>query len=63
MNVWRSRGAGRRQPTLGLRDVSLVLPDADALAAAVDRLTGIQQVGEQAFATEDPWGNQLTLSV
>lgn len=63
MNVWRSRGAGRRQPTLGLRDVSLVLPDADALAAAVDRITGIQQVGEQAFATEDPWGNQLTLSV
>jgi catechol 2,3-dioxygenase len=62
MNVWRSRGAGRRQPTLGLRDVALVLPDADALAAAVDRLNGVHQIGEQAFATEDPWGNQISLS-
>lgn len=62
MNVWRSRGAGRRQPTLGLRDVSLVLPDADSLAAAVDRLTEIQQIGERTFVTEDPWGNQISLS-
>ncbi len=62
MNVWRSRGAGRRQPTLGLRDVALVLPDADSLAAAVDRLAEIQQIGERTFVTEDPWGNQISLS-
>ena len=62
MNVWRSRGAGRRQPTLGLRDLSLVLPNHENLATAVERLKGIQQVGENSFAVEDPWGNQITLS-
>ena len=63
MNIWKSRGAGRRQPTLGLRDVSLVLPDAASLASAVDRLSDIRQLSDKSFATEDPWGNQVTLSV
>ena len=63
MNIWKSRGAGRRQPTLGLRDVSLVLPDAESLASAVDRLSDIRQLSDKSFTTEDPWGNQVTLSV
>lgn len=63
MNVWKSRGAGRRQPSLGLRDVSLVLPDSESLGSAIDRLKGISQVDDQVFATEDPWGNQITLSL
>lgn len=63
MNTWKSRGAGKRQPTLGLRDVALVLPDGSSLEAAVSRLSGVRQVAENAFAAEDPWGNQLTLSV
>ncbi len=63
MNVWKSRGAGRRQPSLGLRDVSLVLPDSETLGNAIDRLKGIRQVDDQVYATEDPWGNQITLSL
>lgn len=65
MNVWRSRGAGLRQPTLGLRDVSILLPDADSLGEVQERLTfakvEIRNDG-QAIKLDDPWGNQVSLS-
>jgi catechol 2,3-dioxygenase len=65
MNIWRSRGAGLRQPTLGLRDVSIVLPDADALGQVQERLTSarvaIRHDGE-TIRLDDPWGNQVSLT-
>jgi len=66
MNIWRSRGAGLRQPTLGLRDVSILLPDTDALGTVTERLehtkVAIRNDGE-TIHLDDPWGNQVSLSV
>lgn len=65
MNIWRSRGAGLRQPTLGLRDVSILLPDADTFGAAEERLISskvqIRHDG-QTIHLDDPWGNQVSLT-
>ncbi|WP_246030964.1 VOC family protein [Rhodoluna limnophila] len=64
MNIWRSRGAGLRQPTLGLRDVSILLPDTDALGAVEERLkaTTVQiRHDGQTIHLDDPWGNQVSL--
>ena len=65
MNIWRSRGAGRRQQTLGLGDVSIVLPDSDSFGLTLDRLKHAEvmpKVNEEGFASfDDPWGNQVTL--
>ena len=65
MNIWKSRGAGFRQPTLGLRDVAIRLPDLDSLGAAEDRLKAakvqIRHDGE-VIRLDDPWGNQVSLS-
>lgn len=64
MNIWRSRGAGRRQPTLGLRDLSLVLPNDQVFGAAVERLSksDVRQLETNLVLVEDPWGNQVSLS-
>lgn len=64
MNVWRSRGAGRRQPTLGLGLVDIVLPSADAVGALTERMrhhgTDIADDGS-AVALDDPWGNRIRI--
>ncbi|RIX31312.1 VOC family protein [Amnibacterium setariae] len=66
MNTWRSRGAGPRTPALGLGQVTLRLPDADAIGALGDRLrvarVPVQDDGrEVVFA--DPWGNVVRAAV
>ena len=64
MNIWRSRGAGRRQQALGLGDVSLVLGDEGPFLALKDRLefqkVAYRDDGEK-LQLEDPWGNQVTI--
>lgn len=64
MNVWRSRGAGRRQPTLGLGLVDIVLPTSDDVGALTERMrhhgTDIAHDGS-AVAVEDPWGNRIRI--
>jgi catechol 2,3-dioxygenase len=65
MNVWRSRGAGLRQPTLGLRDVSIILPNTDDLGTIAERLTHAKvevRNDGQIIRLDDPWGNQVSLS-
>ena len=64
MNIWRSRGAGRRQPTLGLGDVRIELGSQDAL----DELGGLLKTSKTQYANDgksivifDPWGNQLSI--
>jgi catechol 2,3-dioxygenase len=62
MNTWESRGAGPRTPALGLGQVSLRLPDRDALGALADRLRtagiSVRDDGrELVFA--DPWRNTV----
>lgn len=64
MNIWRSRGAGRRQQTLGLGDVSLLLGSDQEL----DRvLSGLKETKKEfafdgkTLSLQDPWGNQVSI--
>ncbi|MFM2353305.1 MAG: hypothetical protein RLZZ608_711, partial [Actinomycetota bacterium] len=65
MNVWRSSGAGRRMPTLGLGQVDLVLPNADELGATAERLqhhgVAVRNDG-RTLELDDPWGTLLRLT-
>lgn len=64
MNVWNSRGAGRRQPTLGLGQVGIVVPSADDLGAVTERMThyGLPARDDgRVVSVDDPWGNVLHL--
>jgi catechol 2,3-dioxygenase len=64
MNVWNSAGAGRRQQTLGLGQVEIVLPDADELAATDARLRhhGLQTADDgRSVTVSDPWDNTIVL--
>ena len=65
MNVWNSRGAGRRADTLGLGRVEITVPDADALGAARQRLTarGVAVADDgRSIRFDDPWANAITLT-
>ncbi|QTX06183.1 VOC family protein [Agromyces archimandritae] len=60
MNVWNSRGAGRRQPTLGLGKVEIVVPGADDLGALAERMAhhGVRGRDDgRTLAFDDPWAN------
>jgi Predicted ring-cleavage extradiol dioxygenase len=62
MNVWGSRGAGRRQQTLGLGRVDILVPGADDLGELGERLThyghAARDTGE-ALEFDDPWANLI----
>ena len=66
MNTWGSRGAGPRTPALGLGEVVVRLPHADALGALRDRLlvagTPVRDDGRE-LAFEDPWRNAVRAAV
>jgi len=63
MNVWKSAGAGRRQRTLGLGRVDLLLPTADDLGELQERMThyglATRDTGE-ALEFDDPWANLIS---
>ena len=62
MNVWKSAGAGRRQRTLGLGRVDIVLPTADDLGELQERLTHFGQQTRDTGASlelDDPWANLI----
>lgn len=64
MNVWRSRGAGIRQPSLGLGIVEIVVDGADESAAIADRLRhhgNAVRASERGFDVDDPWGNTVRI--
>lgn len=65
MNVWNSRGAGRRQQTLGLGRVDIVVPSADDLGEVGERLRhyghAARDTGE-ALEFDDPWANLLRVT-
>ena len=65
MNVWNSRGAGRRQRTLGLGQVDIVVPAADDLGALSERMRhyGIQTRDDgRTVAFDDPWANLIRVT-
>ena len=62
MNVWNSRGAGRRQRTLGLGQVEIVVPTVDDLGALGERMDhyGLEARDDgRAVSVDDPWGNLI----
>jgi catechol 2,3-dioxygenase len=62
MNVWNSRGAGRRQRTLGLGQVEIVVPTGDDLGALGERMAhyGLDARDDgRTVAVDDPWGNLI----
>jgi catechol 2,3-dioxygenase len=65
MNVWNSRGAGRRARTLGLGRVDIVVPSTDDVGALAERMThfGIEARDDgRTVAFDDPWANVLHVS-
>ena len=64
MNVWNSRGAGRRNKTLGLGEVDIVLPTADDVGEVGERVKhfGVQVADDgKSLSFEDPWANTLRI--
>jgi catechol 2,3-dioxygenase len=65
MNVWGSRGAGRRAPALGLGLVRIEVPVADDLDALTDRMRhhGVDLEDDgSTVAFEDPWANRIEVT-
>lgn len=65
MNVWNSVGAGPRAATLGLGEVSIVVPTRDEVAALGDRLRHhrIPVADDGATITfDDPWRNLIRVT-
>jgi catechol 2,3-dioxygenase len=65
MNVWRSRGAGPRQRTLGLGRVDIVVPGADDLGALQERMRhyGLATRDDgHAVEVDDPWSNLVRVT-
>ncbi len=62
MNVWESRGAGPREPALGLESFE-VLVDPGDLEAVAARLSGgghdTTRDGEGSVSAYDPWGTRV----
>ncbi|RZU63877.1 catechol 2,3-dioxygenase [Microterricola gilva] len=62
MNTWNSRGAGKRRLALGLGQVDILVPDADALGSLQERMThygvGVRDDG-QTLRFDDPWANLI----
>lgn len=64
MNIWRSRGAGKRQLTLGLGNVEIILENQDQVNEIKERLDfyNLKPIFESGSTKiEDPWGNQITI--
>jgi catechol 2,3-dioxygenase len=65
LNVWNSAGAGRRQRTLGLGQVDVVVPSHDSLLETSERLVtfgrDVRHDGQTLFV-DDPWGNLIRLT-
>lgn len=66
MNTWNSRGAGPRASSLGLGEVSILVPTTDEITALQDRLqhNGFASAHDgNALTFEDPWKNKIAVSV
>lgn len=66
MNVWNSRGAGPRDHTLGMGVVDILVPTADELGRAVERLTFAghsTRYDGRTLGVLDPWNNEIRLTV
>lgn len=66
MNIWRSRGAGRRQQALGLGELAIRLSSLDDVGSVRERVASQgAAIADDAtgFSIEDPWGNTVRVAV
>jgi catechol 2,3-dioxygenase len=64
MNVWQSKGAGRRPLALGLGLVEIVVPTSDEIGQVGERLGhfGMQTRDDgRSLMVADPWDNQIKI--
>lgn len=64
MNTWKSRGAGPRQPALGLGQVDIVVPTPDEISALTERMKhyGIATRDDgRTVSFDDPWANLINV--
>jgi catechol 2,3-dioxygenase len=64
MNVWESKGAGRRPLALGLGLVEIVVPTRDEIAQVGERLGhfGLQTRDDgRSLEVSDPWDNRIKI--
>jgi catechol 2,3-dioxygenase len=65
MNVWRSKGAGKRPYTLGLGRIDIHVPSTDDIGAIVERMkhNGLQVRDDgQTVSIDDPWDNLIRVT-
>jgi catechol 2,3-dioxygenase len=65
MNVWNSRGAGRRQRTLGLGRVDILVPGDDDLGELGERMShfGVDARDDgRTLEFDDPWANRILVT-
>jgi catechol 2,3-dioxygenase len=65
MNVWNSRGAGRRQRTLGLGRIDIAVPTADDLGEIAERMSHYDipvRADGRSLAFDDPWANLVRVT-
>ncbi|TXK19981.1 VOC family protein [Homoserinibacter sp. GY 40078] len=65
MNVWNSLGAGRRQQTLGLGRLDIVVPGDDDLGEIGERMAHHGSRGRddgRSLAFDDPWNNVVRIT-
>ncbi len=65
MNIWRSKGAGKRQLTLGLANVQINLPTSEQVVEVSERLNYFGQPAQPqdgVVRVTDPWGNLISIS-
>ncbi len=65
MNTWESAGAGKREPSLGLKTFTVLLPDETSLEQLKKRLlqNSIQFDEEgSGIQFDDPWNNRIVVT-
>lgn len=65
MNVWRSSGAGRRQRSLGLGRLDIIVPSHDDLGEVTERMRHHGVSGRHDGRTlelDDPWANLIRIT-
>lgn len=65
MNTWYSQGASRRDPSLGLAEVRLILPSDGSLDRLANRLAASKlsyDIKPDGLQVADPWNNRLVFN-
>lgn len=66
MNIWNSAGASKRDPSLGMGQVKIILPKVDDINHLANRLTADgYEFNDRSgrLVVKDPWNNELAFEV